>query len=112
MFSKHICSLTLAASLFLVQDAQAQQPNKQTLNGAKDSVKKYESKEVIVSTAGRAQRLMDVPVSITAVPSEYFREGRAYEVKDALQFVPGVFAQSRSGHSDVRVTIRGFGSRG
>jgi iron complex outermembrane recepter protein len=78
----------------------------------RDSVRKYESKEVIVSTAGRGQKLIDVPVSISAVPSEYFRESRAYNVKDALSYVPGVFAQSRAGHTDARITIRGFGSRG
>jgi iron complex outermembrane receptor protein len=110
MFLKQFSLLSLAA--LCSTSLYAQQPNYKTQKIAQDSVKKYESKEVIVSTAGRAQRLMDVPVSITAVPSEYFREGRAYEVKDALQYVPGVFAQSRSGHSDVRVTIRGFGSRG
>jgi iron complex outermembrane receptor protein len=37
---------------------------------------------------------------------------RGYTLDDAVSKVPGVFAQSRYGASDIRITIRGFGSRG
>lgn len=112
MLSKRFGFFVLTAVSLFAPNVRAQTARTAPVRSTRDSVRKYESKEVIVTTAGRAQKLMDVPMSITAVPSEYFRETRSYEVKDALQFVPGVFAQSRSGNNDARVTIRGFGSRG
>ena len=67
----------------------------------------------VTVVGARAPRLvLDVPFAITIVDRNEFAAKRGYGLEDALGNVPGVFAQTRSGSSDVRITIRGFGARG
>ena len=64
-------------------------------------------------TASRAPvSIFDVPLAVTLVGAEALRLRRGVGLDEALSFVPGVLAQSRSGGGDVRISIRGFGSRG
>lgn len=78
-----------------------------------DSLRRVIQKEdVIVTTTRAPERTVEVPAAISSVPIEDFKDSRGYELKDALWNVPGVLAQSRGGHSDLRVTMRGFGARG
>ncbi|WP_370151491.1 TonB-dependent receptor family protein [Ferrovibrio sp.] len=46
---------------------------------------------------------------VDIVPAEEMRDGRASTVKDVLDYVPGVFAQSKYGQEDSRLSIRGSG---
>jgi len=55
---------------------------------------------------------MAQPLAITKVDAAVLFGAKGYGIEEALKFVPGVLAQSRSGGSDVRLIIRGFGSRG
>lgn len=83
----------------------------QTLSA--DSARVLTISDTVVVTATRTpEHLKEVPLAISRVTSEMFSASRGYEVKDAIALVPGVFTQSRSGHSDLRITIRGFGTRG
>jgi iron complex outermembrane recepter protein len=66
---------------------------------------------ITVTATRRDVRLLDVPAAITVVSAERLRTGAA-GLDAALVHVPGVLAQSRSGFSDIRLTIRGFGARG
>lgn len=52
------------------------------------------------------------PLSITQVTRSVWAGLPGYALSDALGLVPGVLAQSRYGNGDIRLTIRGFGSRG
>jgi iron complex outermembrane recepter protein len=56
--------------------------------------------------------VFDVPLAVTLVGAEQLRSRRGVGLDEALSLVPGVLAQSRSGGGDVRISIRGFGSRG
>lgn len=67
---------------------------------------------VIVTATRHPEALGNIPMAASHVSAEDFASGRGYELKDALKFVPGVFTQTRSGHTDLRITIRGFGARG
>lgn len=58
-----------------------------------------EAKKRIEKTAG----------GVDLVPAEEVRDGRANAVKDILDYVPGVFAQSKYGQEDSRLSIRGSG---
>ncbi len=49
------------------------------------------------------------PGGVDVVPSERIRDGKATTVKDALDYVPGVFAQPKYGQEDARLSIRGSG---
>jgi len=52
------------------------------------------------------------PSAISIVNAKDFSKGKGYGLDEALSLVPGVFAQSRYGNQDIRLTIRGFGARG
>ncbi len=69
-------------------------------------------REVVVTGSRVAEPLARTPAAITVVPRTVFESSRAISLRDALSSVPGVFAQSRSGAQDVRITIRGYGARG
>jgi iron complex outermembrane receptor protein len=69
-------------------------------------------KEVFVTGTRVPTQSLRVPAGVSAVDRRQFRDARGNSLKDGLNFVPGVFAQSRGGASDVRITIRGFGARG
>jgi iron complex outermembrane receptor protein len=56
--------------------------------------------------------IFDVPLATTLVRAEQLHTRRGVGLDEALPLVPGVLAQSRSGGTDVRITIRGFGARG
>jgi iron complex outermembrane receptor protein len=67
----------------------------------------------ITTTAVRYVRpLFETPLSITRLTPEQWRGGSGSGLDLALAAVPGVLAQSRSGGSDIRLVVRGFGARG
>lgn len=94
----------LAAGL-LATSATAQvvtQPITVTATAADDSITvpdAEEAKRRIEKTAG----------GVDIVPAAEVRDGRANSVKDILGYVPGVFAQSKYGQEDSRLSIRGSG---
>jgi len=53
-----------------------------------------------------------VPLAITRVEKDELQGSSGIGLDQALRYVPGVLAQSRSGGTDVRLTIRGYGARG
>ena len=65
-----------------------------------------------ITSTRRSTTVINEPMAITVVGSKDISKGRGYGLDDALSFVPGVFAQSRYGNQDIRITIRGFGARG
>jgi iron complex outermembrane recepter protein len=56
-------------------------------------------------------KIIDIPYSVVRIGATQFQYDRKVAVTDVLGFVPGVFLQSRYGNHDVRISIRGFGSR-
>jgi iron complex outermembrane receptor protein len=67
---------------------------------------------VTVTATRQAASVLAVPLAVTQVKKSDFFGATGYGLDDALTLVPGVVAQSRSGSSDVRITIRGYGARG
>ena len=64
-------------------------------------------------TANRgSSQILTTPLAITKITAAALRSTNGYGLEDALTLVPGVIAQSRYGTSDIRLMIRGFGSRG
>lgn len=60
----------------------------------------------------QATAVIDQPFAVTRVSPAAVRGTRGIGLDEALAEVPGVVAQSRAGGTDIRLTIRGFGSRG
>jgi iron complex outermembrane receptor protein len=52
------------------------------------------------------------PYAFTLVSPEQWRYERSYGVAEALRWIPGLVVQDRSGGSDLRIVVRGFGARG
>jgi iron complex outermembrane receptor protein len=75
-----------------------------------DSIK-YETDEVIVTGTRTNQKIIDIPYSVVRISPTQFKFDRKVSISDVLSSVPGVFMQSRYGNHDVRISIRGFGSR-
>lgn len=55
------------------------------------------------------QRIEKTAGGVDIVTAAEVRDGRANTVKDILDYVPGVFAQSKYGQEDSRLSIRGSG---
>ncbi|HEX7357120.1 MAG TPA: TonB-dependent receptor plug domain-containing protein, partial [Ignavibacteriaceae bacterium] len=75
-----------------------------------DSIK-YETDEVIVTGTRTNQKIIDIPYSVVRISPNQYKYDRKVSISDVLNTVPGVFMQSRYGNHDVRISIRGFGSR-
>ena len=73
---------------------------------------RYTLPAMSVSAARDERSLLAQPLAITRVDQAQTFGSKGYGIDEALRFVPGLLAQSRSGGSDVRLIIRGFGSRG
>jgi iron complex outermembrane recepter protein len=77
----------------------------------KDTMK-VKTSEVVVTALRYPEYLLEVPLSISLINKASFSNIKGQGLDEALKTIPGVFAQSRYGGQDVRITIRGFGARG
>jgi len=68
----------------------------------------------LVTTIGTriSEPWLEVPLALTVLPKSSIALTKGYGLDEALSLVPGVFAVSRFGNQDIRITIRGFGARG
>lgn len=71
----------------------------------------YQVDDVVVTGTRYGKKIIDIPYPVTRVDFREFRYERKAGVSDVLSSVPGLFLQSRYGNHDVRISIRGFGSR-
>ncbi|MEO8193375.1 MAG: TonB-dependent receptor [Gemmatimonadales bacterium] len=67
---------------------------------------------VTITAKRQATSIFAVPLAVTVIGKSQLENKRGYSLDEAVSNVPGVFAQSRYGTSDVRIVIRGFGARG
>lgn len=75
-----------------------------------DSVK-YELEQVTSIGTRSSERMIDIPYSVFGVDKKELSIGRKVSAKDVLADVPGLFLQSQFGNRDLRITLRGFGTR-
>lgn len=71
----------------------------------------YQTDEVVVTGTRLQKKIIDIPYSVVRISNKQYQYDRKISIGDVLNFVPGVFLQSRYGNHDVRISIRGFGSR-
>jgi iron complex outermembrane receptor protein len=67
---------------------------------------------VTITATRHKGTLVSAPLAVTVIGRTELENRRDYSIDEVLRTVPGVFAQSRYGTSDVRLVIRGFGARG
>lgn len=103
------CGLAPAALLGLAASTAAAQP------AAPERVAEARQRpieELVVRGQRREQareRLRKVPGGTSFIEAGDFRDGAVISSRDVLDFAPGVFAQSRFGNSETRISIRGSG---
>jgi iron complex outermembrane receptor protein len=71
----------------------------------------YETDEVVVTATRVQKKIIDIPYPVLRLKNTQYKFDRKVSVSDVLGNVPGLFMQSRYGNHDVRISIRGFGSR-
>lgn len=71
----------------------------------------YETDDVVVTATRVEKKIIDIPYPVVRLKNTQYKFNRKVSVDDVLENVPGLFLQSRYGNHDVRVAIRGFGSR-
>lgn len=71
----------------------------------------YETDEVIITATRTEQKIIDIPFSVQRVSQSEWKSSRRMGVNEILTNVPGLILQPRYGNHDVRVAIRGFGTR-
>ena len=67
---------------------------------------------VTITATRSSQPAFLVPLAMTRVERDELQGSSGISLDQALKYVPGVLAQSRSGGTDVRLVIRGYGARG
>ncbi len=67
--------------------------------------------EVVITGTRVSKRIIDIPYSVVRINNMSYRYDKSAGVNDVLPAVPGMFIQSRYGNHDVRISIRGFGSK-
>jgi iron complex outermembrane recepter protein len=72
---------------------------------------KYEIQEVVSVGTRTTERMIDIPYSVFRVDKMELVYGKKISAKDVLADVPGLFLQSRYGNHDLRISLRGFGTR-
>ncbi|MER3524873.1 MAG: hypothetical protein C4326_12690 [Ignavibacteria bacterium] len=95
----------LLASIVAVSAARGQEAGLE-----QDSVR-YEIEQVTSIGTRSTERIIDIPYSVFSVDKKELSFGRKVSAKDVLADVPGMFLQSRFGNTDLRISLRGFGTR-
>ncbi len=108
----NICLLLVSHTL-IITDIPAQ--SKDSLNNKIAEVQadtlEYETDAVMVTGTRVDKKIIDIPYSVMRLKNTQFKFSRKISIDDVLENIPGLFIQSRYGNHDVRISIRGFGSR-
>ena len=94
-----ICILLLIISGFT---ARAQE---------EDDSLSYEIQEITILGTRAEERIIDIPYSVFRVDKKELPYGKKMSARDVLADVPGLFLQSRYGSHDLRISLRGYGTR-
>lgn len=71
----------------------------------------YETDDVVVTATRVERKIIDIPYPVIRLKNTQYKFSKRVSIDNVLENVPGLFLQSRYGNHDVRVAIRGFGSR-
>ena len=71
----------------------------------------HEMDDVVITGTRVYKKIIDIPYPVIRINNTFYQYDRKIGLNDVLPSVPGMFLQSRYGNHDVRIAIRGFGSR-
>lgn len=72
---------------------------------------KYQTDDVVITATRVGEKIIDIPYPVYRLDNKSYSFDKKTAINDVLGAVPGLFMQSRYGNHDVRISIRGFGSR-
>jgi len=115
MLTKNIISFLMLLAIFVAGTldtmAQVDDPPDTIIVYAPFDTLDNELQEVVITGTRVSKRIIDIPYSVVRINNLNFRYDKKTGVNDVLPAVPGMFMQSRYGTHDVRISIRGFGSK-
>ncbi len=97
-----ICILVLFLSVVCISDIYSQEEPIDT---------NYTTEEIIITGTRTLKKIIDIPYSVERIGKKEIDFVSGIGINDMFQSIPGIFTQSRYGNHDVRISIRGFGSR-
>jgi iron complex outermembrane recepter protein len=71
----------------------------------------YATDDVVVTATRVERKIIDIPYPVIRLKNTQYKFLKKVSVDNILENIPGLFLQSRYGNHDVRIAIRGFGSR-
>lgn len=71
----------------------------------------YTTEEIIITGTRTLKKIIDIPFSVERIATKDINRVTGIGINSMFQTIPGIFTQSRYGNHDVRISIRGFGSR-
>ncbi len=101
--------ILLTAVLWFGRPAFAAEQKTKTLPPVEVVGKEVKTSLTVPTGSEAAQNLKRVPGATALVNAEDYKTGRSSTVQDALAFAPGVYAKSRFGAEETRLSIRGSG---
>ncbi|RKY99738.1 MAG: hypothetical protein DRQ13_01755, partial [Ignavibacteriae bacterium] len=113
MYSKYFWFILSSALIFISSQNFAQEETKidSTIPIITLDTLQYDMDDVVVTGTRVNKKIIDIPYPVVRINNSLFQYDRKVGVSDVLQSIPGMFLQSRYGNHDVRISIRGFGSR-
>lgn len=78
--------------------------------GGPDAVAVAEEPEIVVTAQRRAQRAVDVPISLNVFDKDTLEKRRITSVEDIAQMTPGMDAFEGNGTNNPTITLRGVGT--
>ena len=77
----------------------------------KSDTLEYGMDEISIVGTRTKEKIIDIPYSVFSVDKKELKYGKKVSARDVLVDVPGLFLQNMYGNHDVRISIRGFGTR-
>ncbi|MCX6160598.1 MAG: TonB-dependent receptor [Ignavibacteriae bacterium] len=71
----------------------------------------YQTEEIMITGTRTEKKIIDIPYPVSRIEQSSWQSTRKQAMNEILGYVPGLFFQPRYGNHDVRISIRGFGSR-
>ena len=106
----NILALTSCVSLGLAQSTPTSTPEPSATQTLPETVITAEGESLTSPSLEKLrERNANVPGGAEVIDAESYKKGRATTLKDALDYAPGVFIQSRFGAEESRLSIRGSG---
>lgn len=106
-----IINSLMIIALFSFSEFFSQTENSQENEVSRVDTLEYETDEVVVTATRVKKKIIDIPYPVVRLKNTEYKFDRKVSISDVMGTVPGLFMQSRYGNHDVRISIRGFGSR-